>query len=137
MNKKKFTKVAQQVIVALAAVALLFCAVWTPQADAFSYSAAYIKQNNDIDVNFKDFLNGEVVKQLPDTVKDDDEISVIILLDVINVMDAYEQSDKTMSFRDYALYSEDAKEIEKEVASAQEAYLQKLDEQGIAALFGV
>ena len=131
MNKKRLTKVAQRVIVALAAVTLLFCAVWTPQAEASGYSASYIKQNNDLNVNYKDFLDGNVVKELPDTVSDDDTISVIILLDVINVMDAYEKTDKSMTFREYALFSQDAKEIEKEVASAQAAYLEKLDEQGI------
>ena len=131
MNKKRLTKVAQRVVVALAAVTLLFCAVWTPQAEASGYHASYIKQNNDLNVNYKDFLDGDVVKELPDTVKDDDTISVIILLDVINVMDAYEESDKTMSFRDYALFSEDAKTIEKQVASQQAAYLEKLDAEGI------
>ena len=131
MNKKKFLKVAQQAIVALTVVTLLFCAVWSPQAEASGYSASYIKQNNDLNVNYKDYLDGNVVQKLPDTVREDDEISVIIMLDVINVMDAYEKTDKSMSFRDYALFSEDAKEIEKEVASAQADYLKKLDDQKI------
>ena len=131
MNKKRLTKLAQRVLVAVAAVTLLVCAVWTPQAEASGYRASYIKQNNDLNVNYKDFLDGNVVKELPDTVGDDDTISVIVLLDVINIMDAYEKTDKTMSFQDYALFSEDAKDIQRQVAAQQQAYLEKLDAQQI------
>ena len=131
MNKKRLTKVTQRVIVALVAVTLLFCAVWSGPAEASEYRASFIERNDDLNVNYKDYLNGSVVQKLPDTVKDDDVISVIITLDIVNLMDAYEKTDKTMSFRDYALLSEDAKEVETEVLNQRSDFLKLLDEKEI------
>ena len=131
MNKKRLTKVTQRVIVALVAVTLLFCAVWSGPAEASEYRASFIERNDDLNVNYKDYLNGSVVQKLPDTVKDDDVISVIITLDIVNLMDAYEKTDKTMSFRDYALLSEDAKEVETKVLNQRSDFLKLLDEKEI------
>ena len=131
MNKKRLTKVTHRVIVALVAVTLLFCAVWSGPAEASAYKAAYIERNDNLNVNYKDYLNGSVVQKLPDAVKDDQVISVIITLDIVNLMDAYEKTDKTMSFRDYALFSEDAKNVEAQVLSQREDFLKVLDEKEI------
>ena len=131
MNKKRLTKVAQRVALVLAAAVLLFCAVWTPQAEAASYQASYIERNDQVHVDYTDYLNGDVVQKLPDTVGDDDMISVIIMLDEICIMDAYEDTDQKMSFTDYALLSEDAKSIEAKVLAGRDAYLAKLDAEGI------
>ena len=58
---------------------------------------------------------------LPEGVGDREEISVIITVDVPNLMDAYDAGDKTMSFTEYALESDDAQTIKNEIAEKKEA----------------
>ncbi|MBR4972698.1 MAG: S8 family serine peptidase [Oscillospiraceae bacterium] len=64
--------------------------------------------------------------------KDTDDISIVIMLDIINVMDAYEKTDKSMSFTDFALFSDEAKDIEAQVAEKKAEILKKLDDKEIA-----
>ena len=132
MNKKKLTKVAQRLSLMLVAAVLLFCAVWSPQAEAVSYQASYIERNDSVRVDYTDYLNSDVVQKLPDTVSDDDMISVIITVDEVSIMDAYVNTDKQMSFTDYALFSQEAQRIEANVLAARDAYLAQLDAQDVA-----
>ena len=81
MNNKTHNKVVLRVLVALLAATLLFGMFAAPQAEASSYQASYIKQMEDsLKLNISDYLDEEVVFQLPDTVKDDQDISVIITM---------------------------------------------------------
>ncbi len=133
MNNRKQTKVLRQVSIALLAAVLLFGIIAAPHARAASYDASYIERlENALGVDLKDYVDGSVMYKLPDNVKADDDISVIITLDIINVMDAYEKSDKSMSFKDFALYSETSAQIEEQVAAKKAEILSKLDEKEIA-----
>ena len=130
MSKTRIAKVATSVMTLLVVATLLFCAVASPHAEAASYSASFINRNDNLKVDYTDYLNGSVVHALPDSVKDDDEISVIIILeDVINIYDAYQGTDKKMSFTDYALFSDDAARIEAQVAARKAEILANLDKQ--------
>ncbi len=132
MNKNVHSNVLRRVAVLLVAVTLLFCAVAAPQAEAADFKASYIKENNDLKLNLDSFLDKNVMYKLPDGVGDDEEISVIITLDVINLMDAYEKTDKTMSFADFALKSEEAKQIRQEIEVKQAAILKELGQKAIS-----
>ena len=133
MNKKTQNKVLQRVAVALLAMTLLFGVLAAPHAEAAHYDASYIERlENALGVDLKDYIDGSVMYQLPATVKPEDEISVIITLDIINLMDAYEAGDKTMSFKDFALHSQTAADIEKQVAQKKAQILSRLDELEIA-----
>ena len=137
MNNKKHNKVLLRVLVALLAVTLLFGVFAAPQAEASSYKASYIDlMENAPSLDLKDYLDDSVVYQLPKGVKDDDIISIIVTLDVEDLMDAYEATDKSMSFADYVLYSDDAEEIEKEIASQKKEVLDKLDDLAIGYTTG-
>ena len=132
MSKTRIAKVASCVLTVCMVAVLLFCAVVSPHAEAASYSASFIKQNNDLKLDYTDYLNGSVVQKLPDSVKDDDTISIIIILeDVVSIYDAYQETDKTMSFTDYALFSEEAASIEAQVAARKAEILKSLDEKGL------
>lgn len=100
------------------------------------YNASFIEQLSNLNINYKDYLDSSAMFQLPEGVGDDEEISVIITLDVINLMDAYEGSDKTMSFSEYALSSKDAKNIKAEIQQEKEKILGELDEKGISYTVG-
>ena len=133
MKNKKQNMVLQRVLIALLAVTLLFGIIAAPQAQAVNYDASYIERlENAFGVNLKDYVDGSVMYQLPESVKAEDDISVIITLDIINLMDAYEKSDKTVSFKDFALHSETAARIEAQVAARKAEILEKLDEKQIS-----
>ena len=133
MNNRKHNKVLQRVLVALLVATLMFGIFAAPHARAASYDASYIERlQKALGVNLKDYVDSSVMYQLPETVKGDDDISIVIMLDIINVMDAYEESDKSMSFTDFALFSDEAKEIEAQVAEKKAQILQELDKKDIA-----
>ena len=130
MKKKRITKVVTSALIVAIAAVLLFSAVLTPQAEASSYSASFISRNEDLKVDYKDYLNSKVAYELPSTVKDDDVISVIVMLeDVTNIYDAYQKSDKSVSFTNYALLSDEAAAIEAKVAARKAEILKNLDAQ--------
>ena len=95
------------------------------------FNASFIQSLDDMGFSFTDYLDSSVMFKLPDNVKDDDEISVIITVDVVNIMDAYEGTDKTMSFSEFALDSEDADEIRADIAKEKKEFLDKLNKSGI------
>ncbi len=132
MKKKRITKALTRALLVLVVAAMVFCVAIAPQAEASSYAASFISQNTDLKVDYTDYLDKNVAYKLPDTISDDDKISIIIILeDVINIYDAYQNSDKAMSFTDFALYSDEAKEIEAKVAARKAEILEKLDQQNV------
>ena len=132
MKKNRITKVMTSALLVLVVAALVFCAVITPQAEASSYSASFIDRNNDVKLNYKDYLDKNVAYQLPDSVSSDATISVIVMLeDVENIYDAYQKTDKSVSFTDYALFSEEAAQIKTRMAERKAQILAQLDEQKV------
>ena len=91
-----------------------------------------INKIDNIPLDYSKYFNSSVVFKLPDKVKDSDEISVIVTTDNVAVMDAYEQSNKTMSLADFALTSESAKLAKQELAVDKERFLKTLDENNIS-----
>lgn len=135
--KKTFAKVTRTAAVVLIAAVLIFSAIMVPQTQASNYRASYIdRMDGNVSVNLEQYLDNSVLFKLPDTIKADEEISVIITVDVINLMDAYEKTDKTMSFTEYALCSEDASAIAKKIGQEKLRILQKLDDLKIAYTTG-
>ncbi len=136
MNKTTTANVLRRLFVLAVAVTLLVCAVVAPQAEAVDFKASYIEQRDDINVNTEDYIDSNVMFQLPDGMSDDEEISVIVTLDVPSLMDAYEETDKTMSYTDFALKSEKADEIQKAIDAERAKILETLDQKAIAYELG-
>ena len=133
MKKTRITKVACRAVLLLLVAAILFSVAITPQAEASSYGASFISRNEDLEMDYSDYLDKNVIQKLPDSVSDDDVISIIIVLeDVINIYDAYQDSDKTMSFTDFALFSDEAVQIKAQVAARKAEVLAQLDAQNVA-----
>ncbi len=121
-----------QALLVLVVAVMVFCVVVTPQAEASSYAASFISHNEDLKLDYTDYLDGSVAYELPETVKEDDVLSLIVILeDVMNIYDAYQKSDKTMSFADFALFSQAAAQIEAQVAARKAEILKNLDAQGL------
>ena len=136
MKNKTLLRIVQAAIVLLLVAALLVGIIVMPFAQAAEYEAAYIERLDGVKVDYSDYLDSSVMQPLPESIKDDEEISVIITLDQINLMDAYEQTAKTMSFRDFALTSSAADAIRGNIAREKAQILQTLDGQGIAYTTG-
>ena len=145
MKKHMFTQIGKRVLALLLAVTM----IGEPLAvnvvygyDALTgedgYGASFIeKLENVISTgDITQFFDNSVMFKLPDGIADDQEISVIVSLDVTTIMDAYDGTDKTMSFKDYALYSDDAAEIKAEILERKASILDKLDKKGVAYLTG-
>ena len=131
MKNKTLLRIVQAAGGLLLAVVLVMGILAMPFAQASDYRASYIDRLNNVKVDYSDYIDGSVMQKLPDRIKDDDEISVIVLLDQINIMDAYEASHKTMSFRDFALNSDEAAKIREDILREKKEILTRLDEKGI------
>ena len=101
-------------------------------ATSGTHEAGFIKQLQDVVIpSIKEFFNGDTMFQLADFIQEDDEISVIITVDTVSIMDAYEGSDKTMSLSDFVIYSPEGKAIAAEIADKKADVLSRLDEKGV------
>lgn len=131
MNKTILTNVLQRVAVLLIAVTLLCSAVVAPHAQASDFKASYIEKQEDLKVNIDDYLDKSVMFELPETVKDDDDISIIVTLDIVPLLDEYEKTDKKVSFAEFALKSEKATEIREKIGTEKAGILDALDQLAI------
>ena len=77
MNNKTHKKVLLRVLVALLAVTLLFGMFAAPQAEASSYKASYIDLVEGLQLDVTEYLDSDVAYQLPESVQDDEMISII------------------------------------------------------------
>ena len=135
--KRVLRKKIHAIPVILVIAILLFAMLAQPVSQAVSYKASFIREyTGDLKVNYKDFLDSSVMQKLPDTIQPDDEISVIIALDEQNLLDAYEATDKAMSFTQFALESEEAANIISKRDSRKAQILSSLDKAGVAYAAG-
>lgn len=137
MKKNSLSIVLRSSLICLLIAAVLVGFVGTPVSQVAGYQASYIERLEDAPaLDLKDYLDSSVMFALPENVKDDQEISVIITVDAINLMDAYENSSKTMSFKDFALSSQEAEKIHSQIADQKAQILAALDEKEIAYTLG-
>ena len=136
MNKNALMKASRSMAALLMAVAMFVSAVPVVPAQASDLHASYINKLEGLTPDYQEYLNDSNVFRLADHIQEDEEISVIITLPVTSLMDAYEGSDKTMSFADYVLYSEDAAAIRQQIAAQEESILAVLEEKAIAYELG-
>ncbi len=138
MMKTRLVKSIKGVLAYLMVLSFLMGSLTVPVTFASSadYTAAYVNQLDNVKVDYTDYLNSSVMFELPEGVGDDEEISVIVTLDGVDIMEAYDNSNKTMSFTDYATVSDDAADIRADIAEAKAAFLAKLDKNGIAYTTG-
>ncbi len=97
-----------------------------------NFNSSDIKKIDNIALDYSKYFDNSVVFKLPETIKEDDEISVIITTGDNAVIDVYEGSDKTMSLSDFALKSNHAKAAKQNLAEDKAKVLSALDKQNIA-----
>ncbi len=130
--KRKFLKFMQRMTAALLALILILSGVPTALAgDAREEDSGITRLDNSLAADYMDSLDSAKVFQLPETVRNDQEISVIIRLDSTTVMEAYQGTDRTMSLAQFSLESSQAAEIRAELSSWRSQVLGRLQELGI------
>ncbi len=98
------------------------------------YVPTYIKELEGLKPDYLGQLDSSVAFRLPETIRDDQLISIIITTDDACLMDTYPGGE--MSFREYALESQDAQALSLELNRERELLLQKLREQNIPCALG-
>lgn len=121
---------------AVLAVVLLIGFFIAPAAQAGGYEAAYIRERTDLTVDYSQYLDNSVMYQLADHISDDEQISVIIKLDMATVMDAYDQTDKSVSFAQFVFSSQEAQKIRSQISQEKATTLAALDALGVVYTTG-
>ena len=129
MKNKTYMRLGH-ICVVLLLIASLLAGVFTAPAQAATMQASSIQKLEGVAVDYTDYLDSAVVHRLPESIRDDEEISVIITFDQVNLMDAYEAGDQTMSLQEYAKSAE-AQAIRASISEEKAALLANLEEQGI------
>ncbi len=98
--------------------------------------ASYIKELVDAPkLDYSQYFNSNVVFALPDTIKDNDRISVIITVDVPNVLDTWQQGDKALTLGQFSATPE-AMKLEQQIAAEKQRILGLLDAKGVNYTLG-
>ena len=136
MNKKAVVKTTTIVLSVLLATILLLSVFLPTLGRSYALEGGYVKQFTDsIITNRNQYLDSSKVFELPSAVKSDDDISVIISLSTAPLIDRYNETDKSMSFTEYA-FSDEAEALRKEIEEEKKEVLKTLDEQGVAYTVG-
>ncbi len=99
--------------------------------ESLQATASYIKQLLDAPaLDYSEFLDTNSVFKLPDTISENAQISVIITVDVPNVLDTWQDGDKAMSLGEFS-QSDEAQAIEDAIAKEKARILAILEEQSV------
>ena len=93
------------------------------------------KVHGAVKTNQEDFYDDNVVFKLPETVEQNQEISVIVALNSDSLMDLYKEQSAVDTVAEYVLTSE-AKSQAKEIAKNQDAWMKDLKKSGISHQIG-
>ena len=139
MKNLKLQKFMKGIVAAVVAFVILFGSLPIMEVAAlmgYDDKKSYFNKIDNIALDYSQYFDSSVVFKLPDTVKDSDEISVIITTDNVAVMDAYQTSNKTVSLADFASSSESAKVAKAELSKDKAQFLKTLDEKQISYKIG-
>ncbi len=136
MNKNTRATLARAAGILLVASAILLSTIAAPQAQASSYQASHIKLRDDLVHDYTQYADSDKLFRLPQSVRNDQEISVIITVDQPNLMDAYEESGKTLSFSEYAQDTARAQKLAGSILEQKARILKNLDEKGVEYTLG-
>ncbi len=128
--KKVFPKILSFLMVTVMAVAMF------AQTPTDAVKAEYLPQEKvtkieaSIDSDVTSQFNEEVAQKLPSTVSDDEEISVIVEMNVTNLLDAYNQSDSSASVYQYT-NTKEGRQVTNNIESEKNKLLRIIRRSGI------
>ena len=125
----------------VAVITVLVLAIAIPllvgYGDIGAADSSFITNTTDrnINTNRDQFIDSSVMYKLPDTVKDTDDISVIIQTKKESLLDAYDRLEPELSFSQF-VYSDGASAITDAIAEEKGIITSAFDEQGFAYSLG-
>ena len=137
VNQKKWTRTLQVVTALILAIATVVSVASFLLKDVTEQLSNAIVRltDKDIDTKWTQYLNSSVMYKLPDTVKDTDDISVIIQVKKQSLLDAYEAGDRKIPFTEYVLTTE-AGVVKSAILSEKKEILTSLDQANISYELG-
>lgn len=93
------------------------------------------KMNANVDANTEAYFNSDVVYKLPETVSQNDNISVIVSMKTETVMDAYEASGSRKTLSEYVNSNEGRKKAS-QISSKSDVLINKLKKSGVNYVLG-
>lgn len=126
----KFKRILMRSVSMLGASCMLFgfCAanLQPDNSQTLAGDGSGIRQTNySIDTKLENYFDPDVVFKLPETVASNDDISVIVSLDSVSVMDAYNAANTTKSLSQF-VQSSAAKDVASDAAKAQDQLIKQL-----------
>jgi len=120
-----------RIFTAVVALVMLISSIMTIHLSAtgttyYGSSPSINKLNGNIDLGTDKLFNESVMYKLPDTVKESDDISVIIQTNTSTLLDAYDKSGSSLSFGEYSL-TDEAEAVRGKIFADSELIRQKLD----------
>ncbi len=133
MNSKKLSKRISSILLSIIAFSMVFAIC--VQGDTTTASALIELFDGDIDTRKELYYNNSVVHALPENVKDDDEISLIIMTGQDSLLDVYEDSSSPLAFSQYAFTGE-ADNVRNAIKKENASLIKKLDKLGVSYTLG-
>ena len=127
MNKKAITRLL--ILVTVLSLAVSVFASGDPKTLANSCITQL--ENGSLNLNTEQFLDSSVVHQLPESIKKDQIISLIVQTQQASLLDVYEQGDQKQEFPQFAV-SEEASAIRSAIQQEKQSLLNALDDAGIS-----
>ena len=123
-NRKRRIKIASGILVIVLALAMILSASLLLIGDTVEQIVSHIQKTDAaINTNRDKYLNSAVMYKLPDTVKDTDEISVIVQMHKApSLLDAYEAGNRSVPFTKY-VETDDATRVTEGIRAEKENLL--------------
>ncbi len=134
MKKRPTKRAVLRILVTVVTLIALISAIVATLAPT-AIAGSVFRKNDSIYSSYEQFLDGKAVQKLPDFVKDNEVISVIVEVDAPSLMEVYESTYRPMSFGEFVL-TDEAEEVRQQISDAQAQYLADLSNQGVAYSVG-
>ena len=120
-----------RVLTAVIAMVMIISTILTVHLSAtgttyYGSSPSINKLSGNIDLGTEKLYNEAVMYKLPDTVKESDDISIIIQTKSLTLLDAYDKSGSSLSFGEYVL-TDAAESVRGDILAESEKVKNKLD----------
>ena len=141
MDRKNLRKIAVlliSIVLLLSTVLSITSCTLANAADAVgdgTIEGVFRKVTDGIKIDKSQYYAGTAIQKLPSTIKDDDEISVIVNLEKTTLLEAYNKTSRDISFAEYIL-TDEAKAIEAEMIAEKQKIMAELDSRRIAYSLG-
>ena len=130
-TKKKRNKLVTRILVLVTVLALGVSAFLSGAGTEVVADSVITMLDKNINTQIEKYLDGNVVYQLPDTISDDQTISLIVQTQQAPLLDVYNDADPGVSITEYAA-SDDAAQIRSSIAEEKADLLKALDKAGIS-----